>query len=174
MSSNHDLRQSKSIVVLTLIGLLGMAMTSSAAAQQQSNIIESSERSMEFDCEPGSVPETSMLERFREDVRKVVSPDEYEEKYPDECITWSKSYLVEAENGDVKSYTVNVVKYKGEDQPALVSVVRGGKGVAYTGLAVNGTDVGSTNSDGRYRTKMSDDFKLTVETSDAKLRLYGN
>lgn len=172
MVSIQDLRQSKALLFLPVAFLLSATLIGSASAQTADNeIIESSKRSFDFDCEPGSLPETSLLEGFREDIRKVVNPD-YVDKYPDKCKTWSKSYLVQKENGDVISYTVNVVKYQGDDQPALITVVRGQNGVAYTTVSIDDEDVGSTNSDGRIRTRLSDEFKLVVSTANADLTLY--
>lgn len=170
MVSLHSLRQSKVVLFVSVL-LLSIAMTGSVSAQSETRIVEGQTHENAFRCEPGSIPETSLLEEFREDVRRVVNP-EYVQKYPDDCISWAKNTMVEA-NGETHSYTVSVVKYQGENQPAMITVLRDGRGLGYVDMRVDGQNIGSTNSDGRVRAELSDEFELVVETSDVDLTLYG-
>ena len=160
-------------LAFTLAALFGVSLITAVSAQQtDNNTIENQQRSFTFNCEPGSIPETSLLEGAREDIRKVFNPN-YSDKYPDQCKAWSKTYIVEKSDGETVKYSVNVVKYQGGDQIALITVARGFEGLAFADVKLNGESVGSTNSDGRLRTKMSDDFKLVITTANTELELYG-
>lgn len=153
---------------MTMIFSLGLA----AAQPANSTIVDNSKEYRTFECEPGDIPSTSMIEETQKDIKQVINPG-YKDRYPSECRSWVKEYTVENEGNEIH-YEIELLKYVGEEWEAVLTVQRNGEGVAYTDVSMEKLDVGGTNAQGRLRTRLPENFHITVQTSDGDLYLKGS
>ena len=70
---------------LVFVGLAVMLSSSFAGAQPaESRVVNSSSEYRVVECEPGSIPETSIIDKTRKDIARVLKPEDYRQKYPGE------------------------------------------------------------------------------------------
>lgn len=155
-----------------LLGLAVMLSPFVGALDVGDRVINVSQTHEVVECKPGSVPETSIIDKTRNDLERFLNPEDYRQKYPEKCSLWKKRYVVEGDS--THTYDVEVIKYVGEDWKALISVQKDGEGVGYADVDIGEKDVGATNPDGRLKVRLpEDDFVLHVRTSDGTIRLDG-
>ncbi len=125
-----------------------------------------------FECDSDDVPDTSITEKFRNDVLSLLDPEGYDERYPDECKSWAEEYRVGSGESNSK-YAVEVMKYAGDEWDAVIMVERNGGGVRYANVELDGESIGATDSQGMLKTELPEDFSITVNTSDGEFTLEG-
>lgn len=155
------------------IGLVILMAASLSAASPRERVIDSSSSHRIIDCEPGSVPETSIIDKTENDIVRILDPDSYRQKYPGKCSIWTKTSTVEGNSHH--TYQVEVMKYVGDDWDALITVKKDGEGLAYRGVDINGEDAGATDADGRLKVELPDDgrFNVSVEASGGNIEIEG-
>ena len=159
---------SKNKPILVLIGLT-LALIAGASASQA----ESSMEPQVFECGPDDIPETTIIESAKNDVQRAILGDSYEERFPDECKSWTKSYEV-----NDRDYLVEIVKFEGEDD-AVIMTERDGSPVRYANVGISGDagvsndSVGSTDGKGMIKTELPEEFVVYVSTRDGELNMEG-
>ncbi len=121
-----------------------------------------------FQCEPGSIPETSLLDKMESEVKKFFDVEEQEE--PDRCKYWSREYAV-PQDENTTEYRIGVVKYENRSEEALLVAERDGSGVSYADVLADGESVGATGADGMFELDLVNVSRVEVKTSDGKLGL---
>lgn len=123
-----------------------------------------------FECEPGEVPSTSIIDKSQSDIRNLLGVGT--DRYPDECKLWSEEFVT-GEGDSERNYVIEVLKYAGEDWDAVLKVERNGNSVRYAGVDVDGSSVGATDGSGMMAMELPENFTVTVNTSDGELELHG-
>ncbi len=162
--------KAKGLLFAGLAVMLGLPFAGAESVKIQ--VLNSSSSHQIVECEPGSIPETSIIDKTRKDIARVLDPG-YRKRYPGECSVWTKNYVID--NGqETTTYQLEIMKYLGDGWEALISVERDDKGVGYANVDMEKMDVGATNPHGHLKTRLPEgNFTVSVDTADGQLMLEG-
>jgi len=165
-------RKTAKILLISVIMIMGVFQVTAQSIGDGSDISISKD-SETFDCDPGDIPSTSIVDQTKKDITKIVDPGSYEERYPDKCRSWTKEYVID--EGEKKlTYVLEVMKYSGDNWEAVVKVERNGEPVTYADVDLEDADTGATDYQGMMRTELPEDgFRIEVSTADGDLHLEG-